>query len=137
MKKKTHEEFIKELKIINPNIEIIGKYSKSNIRIKCKCLVCNYEWEALPHCLIYAGKHNMNSCPCCNGRHLLIGHTDLWTTHPNVAKMLVNASDGYKYTKSSEVKVDWICPECGTKHDRDVNAAINVLNKGLEMLKTA
>ena len=34
MRKKTHEKFIEELKIINHNIEIIGKYSKSNIRIK-------------------------------------------------------------------------------------------------------
>ena len=28
----------------------------------------------------------------------------------------------------------WICPNCNTSHDRDSNAATNILNKGLEML---
>ncbi len=36
-------------------------------------------------------------------------------------------------TKDLRVR-KWICPNCGMVHDRDVNAAKNILRKGIEML---
>ena len=57
---KTTEEFVNELKEINDNIEILGEYIKSNIKIKCKCKIDGYEWEVTPNSLL-----NGSGCPKC------------------------------------------------------------------------
>lgn len=42
---------------------------------------------------------------------------------------------GYQYSLTKNLSVRcWICPNCGCKHDRDINAAKNILNQGLKIL---
>ena len=43
---------------------------------------------------------------------------------------------GYKKTDLTLSDREWICPICHTTHNRDYNAAINILNEGLNSLSS-
>ena len=58
--KKTHEEYVNEVAIINSNIEVLGVYVGANIPIAHRCKIDGYIWEVTPSA-IYRGR----GCPCC------------------------------------------------------------------------
>lgn len=64
-KRMTQKDFENKLKLINPNIKVIGKYTGSKNKVKVKCLntECQHEWETTPDCL-YRGE----KCPICGER---------------------------------------------------------------------
>lgn len=57
---RTHEEFVDIMSKINPQIQIIGTYVRNKVKIKCKCSICEHEWETLPSNLIQGF-----GCPKC------------------------------------------------------------------------
>ena len=65
MRKKTHEEFVEEISIKNPDVEILDTYINSRIKIRCLCRVCGCEWKPLPTSL----SRGMG-CPSCGIKKL-------------------------------------------------------------------
>lgn len=60
LKTKTHEQFTTEAKVINSNIQVIGKYQGALAKVKCKCLICNYEWGVQASHILSG-----HGCPVC------------------------------------------------------------------------
>ena len=58
--KKTTEQFIEELRAVNPNIEVLGEYSNIQGKIECRCKTCGHIWSPIP-----LGLLNGTGCPNC------------------------------------------------------------------------
>ena len=61
-RKRTHEEYVNEVSTINPNIEVVGKYSGSLNKILHKCKIDGTEWFAQPNSILHG-----SGCPMCGG----------------------------------------------------------------------
>lgn len=59
---KTKEQFVKELKEINDSIIVVGDYTNTHTKIKCKCNYCGNVWDAYPANLL----NRSAGCSRCN-----------------------------------------------------------------------
>ena len=78
-KKRTHEQFIEDMNKINPNIEILSKYVKAKIKVKCRCKLDGCEWEARPDHLL-----EEHGCPKCAIRNNSGENNPRW--NPNLTQ---------------------------------------------------
>jgi formate dehydrogenase assembly factor FdhD len=58
--RKSNENYIHELKQINPNISPLENYIQANQAILHKCIIDDYEWKVMPSTLLSGG-----GCPKC------------------------------------------------------------------------
>ncbi len=119
---KTHNQFVFEMQSKNSNITILGKYIKSTVKIKCRCNVCNYEFEARPNDLL-----NGHGCPQCKRIKLSEmykhSHEDFLK---KISDKIINVNIISTY-KGSHKNVHCLCNICNKEFDILAN---NLLKHG-------
>lgn len=61
-RKKTHEEYVKEVSQINNNIEVFGQYITNRTPILHRCKIDGYIWPVVPSSVLRG-----RGCPMCSG----------------------------------------------------------------------
>ena len=108
-KKLTHEEFIEEMIIKHPNIEVLDKYVDNGTKIKVRCKVDGHEWYSTRRRLINQNK----GCPECAGNIKKTNEQfmkDFHKKNPHANDIKIKS----KYNGAKE-KIDCECKICGHK----------------------
>lgn len=151
-KKKTQLEFVEQIKYINPNIKIIGKYIDSNTKIECECLIDGHTWSAVPFTLIKGV-----GCPKCAVKKRAELHTkshetflaEMLTINPNIEILSKYTHNKQKVQCKCKVcSSTWLtsphillrgygCPICNESHgEREIRRYLDLHNIRYESQKT-
>lgn len=101
---RSHEQYVKELELVNPNIEVLETYVNRETYILHKCKIDGYEWKTKPKWVLNEGK----GCPKCGGK--------MKKTQEEYIKLLaevrpdIEVMDMYINTKT---KISHRCKKCG------------------------
>lgn len=146
-RRKTHEEFIAQMQLINKDIEIIGKYISAIDKIECRCLIDNTIWYSKPNNLLLG-----HGCPVCYGNKKK-SHSDflkeLNSRNSNIeikSEYINNSSNisceckvcGYNWNSTPHRLLSTNgCPKCSGKAKRTQEQFVDEvkqINKDIEIL---
>ena len=146
-KKKTHEEYVAEVAVINPNIEVVGTYAGNKIEILHRCKIDQYEWMARPNNIL-----NNHGCPMCGGVKRRT-HEEyvayVASEHPDIEVIgaYINAhtpilhrctiDDCEWMTEPNNILKDHGCPKCAgvkKKTHNEYVSEVAVINKNIEVV---
>jgi len=111
--KKSHNDYVKELLRINPEIEIIGKYTRAVDRIEVQCKRCGLHWYPQAYRLVQG-----SGCPEC-GKRLAVENRKGKTAKKSTKEFIqelhrvnTNITITGEYTGSKN-RINCLCNSCG------------------------
>ena len=145
-KKKTSEEYKKEVSVINPDIDVLG-YTGSKSIVKCKCKIDGYEWECRADTILLGRK-----CAMCENnikRNIFDFYSFMKSHNPNI-ELLSEYTNNYTPIKC-RCKIDgheWAgnpsnfyegskCPKCSGKmkmSSQDYKEKLAIINSNIEVI---
>lgn len=124
-KRKTYKQFQEELAQLRQHGRDIYSddiYISDCTKIYFHCSK-QHKWQARPNDIF-----NGDGCPYCSGRRVMVGENSLWDTRPDIAVLLQDPQNGYKYSAGSDARVDFVCPTCSSVNQKIIG---NVCRHGL------
>ncbi len=108
-KRKTNEEFYKEVYSINSDIEVSGLYINGLSKMNCKCKICGYEWTSTARNLLKPKK----CLGCFHAEKIFvypnISHEEFCKTVSKIYPSLIITGTYYKGLKL----ISCTCNDCG------------------------
>lgn len=146
-RKLTHEEYVERVKKINPNIEVLGKYINSQIKILHRCKIDGYEWMIQPNDTIHG-----YGCPRCAGNEKY-GHEEyvkrVAEINPNIEVVGIYVSSQTSILHRCKVDgCEWMarpngilrgsgCPKCNESHgEKEISKWLDKHNISYQRQKT-
>lgn len=151
--KKTHKQYVYEVSIVNPDIEVVETYINAQTKISHRCKIDGYIWKAYPHAILRG-----DGCPKCAGNakkntQQYINEVEIVNSNIEVLGEYINALtpilhkckiDGHEwYVEPANILSGRGCPQCKTRilsnmfvkhHDQYVEEVI-VINPDIEVLE--
>jgi predicted nucleic acid-binding Zn-ribbon protein len=144
---RTHNEYVNEVAKINPNIEVIGTYINSSIKVLHKCKIDGYVWNVSPSSILKGV-----GCPMCSGKAPYTTESFVATMsvlHPSievVGNYINNKTnialkckiDGYEWSPTPHnVLRGQGCPKCGGRipmsHDEYIET-VSHINRDISVI---
>ena len=112
----SNDEFVARVYDVDPELIVRGKYVNNSTPVEIECKE-GHVWSPLPQKIL----HDHQGCPYCDNKRVWIGFNDMWTTRPDIANLLKDLKDGYRYTYGSGKYTYFTCPDCGSDNYKKIN----------------